>query len=112
MSDLAPAGAGGPPRFVLSRGLFLRLLGLVYLVAFASLATQILGLIGADGLLPAAAYLEPLTVRQDEAEIAPTRTIQLRDYPSNEDLNALIVAFGEKRTELANVLRRIAEIEA
>ena len=58
MSDLPPAGAGGAPRFALSRGLFLRLLGIVYLVAFASLATQILGLIGADGLLPAAAYLE------------------------------------------------------
>lgn len=58
MSDFAPAAAGGPPRFALSRGLFLRLLGLVYLVAFASLSTQILGLIGADGLLPAAAYLE------------------------------------------------------
>ena len=51
MSDLPPAGAGGAPRFALSRGLFLRLLGIVYLVGFASLATQILGLIGADGLL-------------------------------------------------------------
>ena len=58
MSDLPPAAAGGPPRFALSRGIFLRLLGIVYLVAFASLATQVLGLIGADGLLPAADYLE------------------------------------------------------
>ena len=58
MSDLPPAGAGRAPRFALSRGIFLRLLGLVYLVAFASLATQILALIGADGLLPAADYLE------------------------------------------------------
>ena len=58
MSDLPPDGAGRAPRFALSRGLFLRLLGIVYLVAFASLTTQILGLIGADGLLPAAAYLE------------------------------------------------------
>ena len=55
--SLPPAG-GGLPRFAVSRGLFLRLLGLVYLVAFASLATQILGLVGADGLLPATAYLE------------------------------------------------------
>ena len=48
----------GAPHFALSRDLFLRLLGLVYLVAFASLAPQILGLIGADGLLPAAGYLD------------------------------------------------------
>jgi len=33
--------------------LFLRLLGIVYLVAFWSLWTQILGLIGHDGILPA-----------------------------------------------------------
>ena len=47
-----------PPRFALSRGLFLRLLGLVYFVAFASLVPQLLGLVGSDGLLPAAGYLE------------------------------------------------------
>ena len=51
----APAEA---PRFALSRALFLRLLGLVYLLAFVSLAPQLPGLVGADGLLPAAAYLE------------------------------------------------------
>ncbi len=47
-----------PPRFALSRGVFLRLLGFVYFVAFASLAPQLAGLIGSDGLLPAAGYLE------------------------------------------------------
>lgn len=46
------------PRFALSRGLFLRLVGFVHLVAFVSLAPQLAGLIGADGLLPAAGYLE------------------------------------------------------
>ncbi len=54
--------ANGPtleaPRFQLSRWLFLRLLGVVYLLAFASLAPQLLGLVGADGLLPAAEYLD------------------------------------------------------
>jgi len=34
--------------------LFLRLLGVVYFVAFASLAVQIVGLIGHDGILPTA----------------------------------------------------------
>jgi hypothetical protein len=43
---------------VLTRWIFLRLLALVYLVAFASLRPQILGLIGSDGIMPAAAYLQ------------------------------------------------------
>ena len=50
--------ASDPPQFILSRWLFLRLLGLVYFLAFASLTPQILGLVGSDGLLPIARYLE------------------------------------------------------
>ena len=46
------------PRYVLSRWLFLRLLALVYLIAFASLAPQLRGLVGEQGLLPAADLLE------------------------------------------------------
>ena len=36
----------------------MRLLGVVYLAAFWSLATQIVGLIGHDGILPAAEYMD------------------------------------------------------
>ena len=50
--------ASGHPRYLLSRWLFLRLLALVYLIAFASLAPQLRGLVGEQGLLPAADYLE------------------------------------------------------
>jgi hypothetical protein len=42
---------------VLARWLFLRALGLIYLVAFASFGSQITGLIGANGILPLADYL-------------------------------------------------------
>lgn len=42
----------------LARFLFLRLLGLVYFIAFASFSTQVLGLIGSHGILPANLYLE------------------------------------------------------
>src|SRR2546430_346753 len=38
--------------------IFLRLLGLVYVFAFWSLATQVVGLIGHDGILPASEYLD------------------------------------------------------
>jgi hypothetical protein len=41
-------------QFLVGRWLFLRILGIVYLFAFLSLADQIVGLIGAAGLVPAA----------------------------------------------------------
>ena len=45
-------------RCFITRWLFLRLLGIVYLIAFISLWTQIHGLIGHNGVLPAADYLK------------------------------------------------------
>ena len=48
----------GAPEYLLSRWLFLRLLALVYLLAFASLAPQVLGLVGPAGILPADQFLE------------------------------------------------------
>src|SRR6266576_4613474 len=52
-----PADAPGSA-YLLSRWLFLRLLGAVYLVAFVSLAVQVPGLLGEHGILPAGAFLE------------------------------------------------------
>ena len=46
-----------PPRYQLITWLFLRLLGLTYLVAFISFAVQVSVLIGADGVLPLEYYL-------------------------------------------------------
>ena len=46
-----------PATFAGSRWLFLRLLGVVYLIAFVSLAVQITGLVGEHGLLPAGDFL-------------------------------------------------------
>ena len=42
-----------PPSHVLLRSIFLRLLGVIYLFAFASLWVQISGLLGSNGILPA-----------------------------------------------------------
>ncbi|MEZ4655507.1 MAG: lipase maturation factor family protein [Candidatus Eisenbacteria bacterium] len=44
--------------FVLSRDLFVCGLGLVYLIAFVSLWTQILGLVGSHGIIPIGEYLD------------------------------------------------------
>ena len=46
-----------PSTYARAAWLFRRLLGVVYLFAFWSLATQIIGLIGHDGILPASDYM-------------------------------------------------------
>src|SRR5262245_13425464 len=43
----------GANSYALSTWLFLRVLGFIYLTAFVSLATQLRGLIGSEGLVPA-----------------------------------------------------------
>ncbi len=60
----------------LSRWLFLRLLALVYLVAFVSLWVQIDGLIGSGGILPLGDYLGPLHERlaSEAYRLLPTLT--------------------------------------
>jgi predicted DCC family thiol-disulfide oxidoreductase YuxK len=45
------------PSYLLTRSIFLRLLGLIYLLAFLSLYRQMDGLVGSHGILPAADYL-------------------------------------------------------
>lgn len=48
-------------RTFLARWLFLRLLGIVYLSAFISLAVQIDGLVGKEGILPASNFLQAVS---------------------------------------------------
>jgi hypothetical protein len=60
----SPVATGEPADlrggYWLTRWLFLRFLGLIYVVAFLILTQQLQPLIGADGLLPAAQYLSRL----------------------------------------------------
>ena len=51
------------PSYYIVIGLFLRLLGLVYLAAFASFGAQVTGLVGSEGILPLA---QDLAVLQEE----------------------------------------------
>src|SRR5262245_35904161 len=67
------------PTYARTGWLFRRLLGLVYLFAFWSLATQIIGLVGHDGILPASDYMQQVrefTVRNgiglDRFRLLPT----------------------------------------
>jgi len=51
------------PSYFLTRWIFLRVLGFIYLVAFLSLGAQILGLIGSGGLLPLKDFLSTVAER-------------------------------------------------
>src|SRR5437762_10729818 len=61
----------GRGTYVLATWLFLRVLGLIYLAAFVSLATQIKGLVGREGILPAANFIAA------RAHLGPRRFHQL-----------------------------------
>lgn len=62
-----------PATYAISSWLFLRALGLVYLVAFWSLGVQVRGLMGARGILPAADFLAGV------ARVADARGLGLLD---------------------------------
>ncbi len=51
------------PHYALTRWLFLRLFGLIYFMAFASAAAQILGLVGSHGILPVDTYVAAVRAR-------------------------------------------------
>ncbi len=61
------------PSYALAGWLFLRLLGIVYLVAFWSLAVQTRGLIGHDGILPAGEYIAAVTRWADAQHVGLDR---------------------------------------
>lgn len=58
----------GPHEYSLTRWLFLRVLGIIYFIAFASLAGQVMGLIGSGGILPVGDYLDAIAARYDTPE--------------------------------------------
>ena len=62
-------------RWVLSRWLFLRMLGVVYFVAFVSLWVQVEGLIGSNGILPVADYLDAASRQLGGARFAQFPTL-------------------------------------
>ena len=57
-SSRSPADSRGPATYASATWLFLRLLGVIYFTAFGSLAVQVVGLVGHDGILPACSYMD------------------------------------------------------
>jgi hypothetical protein len=66
-----------PPDYLLSRWVFLRFLGVIYLIAFVSLGAQVDGLIGSEGISPAAQRMEGWRQQFDQAGIGLERYHQL-----------------------------------
>ena len=62
------------PTFFIARWIFLKLLGVVFLVAFLSLFVQVRGLIGAHGILPAKPWLDAVReqIGPDAFHLAPS----------------------------------------
>src|SRR2546422_4368501 len=60
--------ADGRSTYAVARWVFLRALGMIYLIAFVSFWVQVRGLIGSQGILPAQQYL-----RAVKASIGPAR---------------------------------------
>src|SRR5581483_9765074 len=50
-------GTTAKPSYALTNALFLRALGVIYVIAFASLAVQMLGLYGSQGILPISDFI-------------------------------------------------------
>ena len=53
--------SGNPPTYWLTRFMILRLLGIIYAVAFLVLINEVVPLIGVDGLLPVGNFLKQIT---------------------------------------------------
>src|SRR6266566_3662161 len=66
--------ADGRSTYALTRWVFLRAVGVIYLIAFLSLWVQVKGLIGAHGILPAQEYLGALRgmLGPERFRVAPT----------------------------------------
>lgn len=52
-----------PATYFFTRWLFLRALGIIYLIAFVSLGIQVLGLVGENGITPAQSFLKAVAER-------------------------------------------------
>lgn len=57
------------PTYFKVRGVFLRVLALIYLIAFGSLWVQVRGLLGSNGIIPAALTMADLSKQADTAKV-------------------------------------------
>jgi Lipase maturation factor len=86
LPDSVPHWGFAPVRYQLTRFVFLRLLGIIYFVAFLALAEQWRPLLGSDGLLPAAEFLAQVRAHFDSFSGAFWRLPSLFWFHSSDAL--------------------------
>ena len=65
MFDSKQQGDPAESSYRLVSALFLRLLAIIYFIAFYSMTSQVIGLVGSDGILPVSPWLEQLLIDLD-----------------------------------------------
>ncbi len=93
----------GPHNHTLTISIFYIILGLVYLVAFGSLWTQIPLLIGTDGILPADIYMEAAKINHGSSAYYKIPTLA---WINNSDSFLSIIAILGMVSSLFVILRR------
>ncbi len=81
----------GPFSYSSAAWLFLRVMGLIYAIAFISLGTQILGLVGAEGILPVNLLLEAVETQMGLEKYLFFPTLL---WVNTSDAFLLILCFG------------------
>ncbi len=79
-------------QYTLVRWIFLRMLGAIYLFAFASLLFQMIGLVGEQGILPAQSYLDLVYKYKHTESFALLPTLCWWLGASNEMIQACLIA--------------------
>jgi len=95
-----------PPTYDLVSWLFLRLLGLTFLAAFVSIGSQILGLVGADGILPLPDKLATLAAENGAWRYWYSPTLFWINSSDTALLSACIVGAAASGLVTMNVLTR------
>ena len=95
--------------FVFSRRLFLRLLGVVYLIAFASLGVQMTGLVGSRGILPVADFLARAhsALGADAYRVLPTLL-----WVSSSDAVLVLLCWGGAALSIALIFNVVSVVTA
>jgi predicted DCC family thiol-disulfide oxidoreductase YuxK len=101
-----------PSTYDLVSWLFLRLLGLTYLVAFVSIGSQITGLVGAEGILPLSRYLNTLAVEHGAERYLFAPTLFWINSSDMALLSACFVGAAASSLLVLNVLTRTMLIVA
>ena len=95
-----------PPTFHLVSWLFLRLLGLTFLVAFVSIGSQITGLVGAEGILPLPRYLATMATENGPWRYWISPTLFWINSSDTALLSACVLGAAASGLVVLNVLTR------